>query len=67
MPYVNIKVTPEGLTAKKKERLIAGITKLLQGELGKNPETTFIIIDEVDMDNWGIAGVPVTERRNKKS
>ena len=63
MPFVNIKVTPEGLTAQKKEILIAGVTKLLQEELGKNPETTIVIIDEVETDNWGIGALSVTKRR----
>lgn len=63
MPYVNIKVTPEGLTAEKKRRLIAGVTDLLRQELNKNPETTIVIIDTVETDNWGIGGRSVTERR----
>ena len=64
MPYVNIKVTPENLTPEKKENLIKGVTELLQKELGKNPKTTFVIIDEVATDNWGIAGESVTNIRN---
>lgn len=63
MPYVNIRVTPEGLTSEKKKRLIEGVTELLRGELGKNPETTIVIIDEVETDNWGIGGRSVTDRR----
>lgn len=63
MPYVNIKVTPEGLTADKKAELIAGATELLVRVLQKNPETTVVVIDEVDTDNWGIGGRTVTERR----
>lgn len=63
MPYVNIKVTPENLTPEKKEKLMEGVTKLLQDELGKNPETTIVVIDEVETDNWGIAGQSVTKRR----
>ena len=64
MPYVNIKVTPEGLTAEKKRRLIEGVTSLLETELDKNPETTIVVIDEVETDNWGIGGRSVTERRS---
>ena len=67
MPYVNIKVTPENLTPEKKEVLIKGVTDLLQKELGKNPKTTFVIIDEVETDNWGIAGESVTNIRSKQS
>ncbi|MGB5622912.1 MAG: 4-oxalocrotonate tautomerase family protein [Gammaproteobacteria bacterium] len=63
MPYVNFKLTPEGLTPEKKRVLIQAVTDLLQHELGKNPETTIVIIDEVETDNWGIGGRSVTERR----
>jgi len=63
MPYVNIKITNEGVTAEKKAALIAGVTKLLADELGKNPATTVVVIDEVDTDNWGIGGESVTVRR----
>ena len=63
MPYVNIKVTREGLTDQKKAALIKGVTQLLVDELGKNPETTVVVIDEVNTDNWGIGGETVTLRR----
>lgn len=66
MPYVNIKVTRDGVTKKQKKQLIEGVTNLLKDVLGKNPATTIVIIDEVDMDNWGIAGVQVVDRRSKK-
>lgn len=65
MPYVNIKITREGATPEQKKQLIAGVTRLLQEVLGKNPQTTFVIIEEIDTDNWGIAGETVTERRKK--
>jgi 4-oxalocrotonate tautomerase len=65
MPYVNIKVTPDGLTAEKKAELIKGVTDLLAEVLGKNPATTVVTIDEVATDNWGIGGETVTERRKK--
>jgi len=65
MPYINIKVTNEGLTSEKKKELISGATRLLETVLGKNPKTTFVIIDEVDTDNWGIAGDSVTEIRKR--
>lgn len=65
MPYVNIKITREGVTAKQKEQLIRGATQLLVDVLGKNPKTTVVVIDEVDTDNWGIAGESVTTRRQR--
>lgn len=63
MPYVNIKVTREGVTREQKAELIAGVTQLLQRVLDKNPATTHVVIDEVDLDNWGLAGVAVPEYR----
>lgn len=65
MPYVNIKVTREGVTKKQKTELIKGVTQLLVDVLDKDPETTHIIIDEVDTDNWGVSGQQVTEIRKK--
>ena len=67
MPYVNIRVTKEGVTAEQKARLIQGVTKLLFDVLGKDPQTTSVVIDEVDTDNWGVAGESITVRRKKQS
>ena len=66
MPYVNIKITKDGVNSEQKAALIKGVTDLLQNILDKNPATTFVIIDEVETDNWGIAGESVTQRRTKK-
>jgi len=66
MPYVNIKVTREGVTSEQKQELIAGTTKLLADVLGKNPATTVVVIEEIDTDNWGINGKSVTELRKQK-
>jgi len=65
MPYVNIRVTNEGVTPEQKTQLIAGVTKLLSDILGKNPQTTVVVIDEVETDNWGIGGESVTVRRQR--
>jgi 4-oxalocrotonate tautomerase len=65
MPYVNIRVTRDGVTAEQKAKLIAGATQLLVDVLGKNPQTTVVIIDEVETDNWGIGGESVTVRRKR--
>ena len=70
MPYVNIKVTREGgpdgtgPSGEEKTQLVFGVTKLLQEVLGKNPATTFVVIDEVATDNWGIAGRSVSDIRS---
>jgi 4-oxalocrotonate tautomerase len=65
MPFVNIRITREGATAAQKDELIQGVTRLLQDVLGKNPQSTFVIIDEVDTDNWGIGGETITVRRQR--
>ncbi|MCU7851996.1 MAG: 4-oxalocrotonate tautomerase family protein [Candidatus Thiodiazotropha sp. (ex Monitilora ramsayi)] len=65
MPYINIKVTREGVSKKQKQALIAGATQLLVDVLGKDPSTTVVVIDEVDTDNWGFAGEQITERRRR--
>ena len=66
MPFVNIKITKENVTSLQKAQLIKGVTELLQKVLNKNKATTFVIIDEVETDNWGIAGKQVTEIRNRE-
>ncbi|WP_419080491.1 tautomerase family protein, partial [Phascolarctobacterium succinatutens] len=50
-------------TPEQKRALIEGATNLLHDVLGKNKSTTVVTIDEVDTDNWGIGGIPVTEIR----
>ncbi len=66
MPYVNIKITKEGATQEQKAQLIRGVTNLLADLLGKNPQTTVVVIDEVETDNWGIGGETITVRRQQK-
>ncbi|MFD2206126.1 tautomerase family protein [Kiloniella antarctica] len=69
MPYVNIKVTKEGgldgtgPTVEQKGELIKGVTDLLEKVLNKNPATTFVVIDEVALEDWGIGGLSVPEFR----
>lgn len=66
MPYVNIRITPAA-TREQKARIIAEITDTLGRVLGKAPEHTHVVIDEVDEQNWGFAGVPTDVLRNRKS
>jgi 4-oxalocrotonate tautomerase len=63
VPYVNIRITKTGATAEQKAAVIKGVTDVLVTVLGKNPQTTFVVIDEVDTDNWGIGGETITARR----
>lgn len=60
MPYINIQITREGASREQKAQLIRGATDLVVQVLGKNPATTFVLIEEVDTDHWGIAGETVT-------
>ncbi|MEM7066017.1 MAG: 4-oxalocrotonate tautomerase family protein [Cyanobacteria bacterium P01_B01_bin.77] len=64
MPYVNIKITQEGTTPQQKTALIKGVTDLLVTVLNKSPNITFVVIDEVATEDWGIAEMSVHEFRN---
>jgi 4-oxalocrotonate tautomerase len=66
MPYVNIKLTNEGASSSQKVALISGVTEVLVGVLGKDPATTFVVIDEVETEDWGIGGLPVDEYRRRR-
>lgn len=65
MPYVKIEVTREGVTKQQKHDLIAGVTNLLYDVLGKDPNHTSVVIEEIDLDNWGVGGEQVSELRKK--
>jgi 4-oxalocrotonate tautomerase len=65
MPYVNIKITDEGVTVEQKKRLISGASQLLQEILNKDPSTTYVVIDEIDLDNWGVGHESVSEMWRK--
>ena len=67
MPYVNIKVTDEGVTREQKETLIAATTQLLKDVLNKNPASTFVVVEEVSTDNWGVGGELVTDIRARNA
>jgi len=61
MPYVNIKVTRTGVTAEQKRQLIVGVTDLLTRVLDKPAAWTVVVVDEVETDNWGMAGETATD------
>ena len=65
MPYVNVKITRDGVTAEQKRAIVAEITATLQRVLGKRPEHTHIVIDEVEPENWGFAGMLTPEYRSQ--
>jgi len=65
MPFVNIQITRGSVTTEQKAALIKGATDLLVDVLDKDPQVTFVIIDEVEPDNWGVAGESVAVRRRR--
>ena len=74
MPIVTIQVTREGsapgrdsVTAEEKAALIAGVSQLLLDVLHKPLEGTFVVIEEVETENWGWGGLPVLEYRKRRA
>jgi 4-oxalocrotonate tautomerase len=74
MPYVNIKVTREGttpdrsaVTREQKAELIKGVSELLLKVLNKPLDATFVVIDQVELEDWGVGGLPVDEWRRQKA
>ncbi len=66
MPYINIQITDEGVTRAQKQELITATTNLMRDVLGKAPATTFVVIEVIPTDNWGVAGQMVTEIRKRR-
>jgi len=64
MPYINVRIL-EGATTQQKADVIAGITDVMVKVLGKNPETTHVVIDDVPLENWGLKGKSVAELRKQ--
>jgi 4-oxalocrotonate tautomerase len=74
MPIVTIQVTREGtkpesnsVTSEEKAALIKGASQLLLDALNKPIESTFVVIEEVDTDNWGWGGLPALEYRRRRA
>jgi 4-oxalocrotonate tautomerase len=65
MPYVNVRIT-RGATVEQKARIVAEMTQTLVEVLGKKPEHTHVIIDEIDEENWGFAGLLTTVFRERE-
>ncbi|TKC04763.1 4-oxalocrotonate tautomerase family protein [Pedobacter polaris] len=65
MPYIKIEVTREGVTRAQKQALIKGVTDLMTTVLNKDPQLTFVVIQEIDLDDWGHAGEQVSVLREK--
>ena len=74
MPVVTIQITREGsgpgrsaATAEEKAALIAGASDLMLKVLNKPLDSTFVVIEEVELENWGWGGLPVPEYRRRKA
>jgi len=67
MPFVNVRITPDGVTREQKAQVIKEITETLERVLHKQPELTHIVIEEVDVDNWGYAGLTSAEHRRRQA
>jgi 4-oxalocrotonate tautomerase len=72
MPIVTIQITREGsgpgrnaATTEEKAALIKGTSQLLLDVLNKPLEATFVVIEEVEMENFGWGGLPVAEFRKQ--
>lgn len=65
MPVVIVRIN-EGTSKEQKRRVIAGITEVLKLEMGKNPETTHVVIEEIPLDCWGLRGKTVEDIRAGK-
>lgn len=66
MPYIHVRITREGTTPDQKAAIIRGATDLMTTVLGKDPATTFVVIEEVGVEDWGISGLPVEEYRRQR-
>jgi 4-oxalocrotonate tautomerase len=74
MPIVTIQITREGsdpsrvaATSEEKAVLIRGVSQLLLDVLRKPLDATFVVIEEVPMENWGVGGLSVAEYRRRRN
>lgn len=64
MPYINVKITKDGVTKEQKRQIVEEMTQTLVNVLDKEPQHIHIVIDEVEPENWGFAGMLTTELRS---
>jgi 4-oxalocrotonate tautomerase len=65
MPYINLQIT-KGATRDQKAQIVAEFTGTLVRVLGKKPEHTHIVIEEIDDENWGYAGMLTDDFRRQQ-
>ncbi len=56
MPYINVQIT-SGATREQKAALVHDMTQSLVRVLGKKPEHIHIVIQEIEEEDWGYAGM----------
>ena len=61
MPYVKVEIAKGIASVDQKRAVIRRMTEVLVEELGRDPEYVFVVIDEVDTDNWGRKGLSLTD------
>ena len=65
MPYINLQIT-KGATREQKAEIVQKFTETLVTVLGKKSEHTHIVIQEIEDENWGFAGVLTDEFRKRE-
>ena len=63
VPYINVRLLNDNMTIDQKAEVIRRITDVMVDVLNKDPNTTFVVIDEINPENWGLAGQSVAKRR----
>lgn len=53
-PHINIRITDDNVTHEQKLAIVQACTQLMVDILNKDPQKTFVVIDEVPKENWGI-------------
>ncbi|WP_339466394.1 MULTISPECIES: tautomerase family protein [unclassified Pseudomonas] len=67
MPFISVRITRDGVTKEQKAQVIKEITQTMERVLNKDPKLTHIVIEEVETDNWGYAGMTTTQYRKQLS
>ncbi len=67
MPYISVRIAKGNVTADQKREVIKRMTDVLFDVLGKPKPSTYVVIDEVETDNWGVGGESLTVIRSKKT
>lgn len=64
MPYINLQIT-KGASRDQKKKIVEEFTDTLVRVLGKKPEHTHIVIQEIEEEDWGFAGMLTDDYRKQ--